>query len=95
MQKKSTKVTDSMVCPMKVTAFHKHSTSNIVIKSRKTFYAINASVKMHKQISMAMNNTLLTRGRTQICKEFFILRIKIKIALSIVLTRQTQCTRLT
>ena len=84
-----------MVCPMKVTAFHKHSTSNIVIKSRKTYYAINASVKMRKQMSMATNNTLLTHGKTQICKGFFISRIKNKIALSIVLTIQTQCTQLT
>ena len=74
---KNTKVTDFMVCPMKVTVFHKHSTSNIVRKSRKTSYAIYARVKMHKQMSMAMYNTLLTHGKKKkICKGFFRSRTK-------------------
>jgi len=50
---------------MNVTAFHKHSTSYIVITSGKMCYAINARVKMHKQMSMAMNNTPLTHGKTK------------------------------
>ena len=66
---KNTKVTDFMVCPMKVTVFHKHSTSNIVRKSRKTSYAIYARVKMHKQMSMAMYNTLLTHGKKKSAKD--------------------------
>ena len=60
---KSTKVTDFMVFPMKVTDFHKHSTSNIVRKFRKTCYAIYARVKLHKQMIMAIYNTLLTHGK--------------------------------
>ena len=66
---KSTKVTDFMVCPLKITVFHKHSTSNIVRKSRKTCYAIYARVKLHKQMSMAMYNTLLTHGKKKSAKD--------------------------
>ena len=50
---------------MNVTDFHKHSTSDIMIISGKMCYAINARVKMHKQMSMAMKNTLLTHGKTK------------------------------
>ena len=84
-----------MVCPMKVTASHKHSTSDIVIPSRKVCYAINARAKMHKQMSMALNNTLLTHGKRNTAKNLHFTEEKPKKKHSTVLIIQTQCRQMT
>ena len=90
---KSTKVTDFMVYPMKVTVFHKHITSSIVRKSRKTCYTIYARVKIHTHThththtKSAMDSSV--HGPKTTTKQ------EPKIALSILCTIHTQCRQMT